>query len=85
MKVHKKTVETVSIKLTEADIYRALAEYIKNHDGSVVSPSEITIRRGDDGEYEASVELTRETGDTKPKAKKVKAPVHINPLELIRA
>lgn len=69
MKVSKKTVETVSIRLTEAEVRRILIDAIKAH-GHDVKPDQINIRRGDEGELEVSVEVVTETGDAlKPKRK----------------
>lgn len=73
MKVSKKTVETVSVRLTEADVRLALCDFIKlnGHDG--VRPDQIQIHI-EDGEITASVETVIETGDApKPKRKKAES------------
>lgn len=74
MKVSKKTVETVSIRLTEADVRRILVDAIKAH-GHDVKPDQLNIRRGDEGELEVSVEAVTEVGgEPKPKTKRSKVP-----------
>lgn len=74
MKVSKKTVETVSVRLTEADVRLALCDFIKlnGHDGA--RPDQILIHI-EDGEITASVETVTETGGA-PKTKRTPRVAH---------